>query len=406
MPGQVKTSGLMAKLGNRLDQAVQNHAGDEANYGFVRLPGGIANGVAQLSECGFKQYEAGTPMKKADGSSAVGEWYFSARGIIQEPEYVDVPGGSRMKVAGLQTSVMENMFDTKNSDGKVVGLDEHVATVLNHIRILGVDTSGASGAELESLCQTAVELAPYFHFSTELGKATEKYPNPRVFERWNGVKGLEEYVAPDFEAAATVDGTGAGPKPSANGNGVAQPPARGRAVATAAPEPEPQGSDDGGGSDFQLIELVEQASIAVGPKTAATTKQSIAAAQQQLTDLATQAGASAEQIDAAQSWQEVADLITSAGGDSPDISDEQGGEPDASGEPAAVEWEKGESCLYQLVDKAGKPILDPKSKKPRKPITCEVVAVDNKAGTATLKSMVDGKTLYKGVPMTSLIIPE
>ncbi len=62
MPAQTAVSGLMGKLGNRLVTAANKHAKDEADYGNMELPGGIDNGIAQLYDVKFGQYKEGTDL--------------------------------------------------------------------------------------------------------------------------------------------------------------------------------------------------------------------------------------------------------------------------------------------------------------------------------------------------------
>ncbi len=69
MPPVKGTSKLAAKYGAKLDQAVKAHAQDETDYGFIRLPPGIVNGIAQLTKCYFDEYKTGKNK---------GEMYFRA----------------------------------------------------------------------------------------------------------------------------------------------------------------------------------------------------------------------------------------------------------------------------------------------------------------------------------------
>lgn len=352
MAKQTVKSGLAAKLGKRLDEAVRKHADDPTDYGIVRLPGGITNGIAKLIECKFDQYKPGSNMKKADGSSAVGEYYFRAAGVVVSPEDVTDKDGNAVRVAGLQTSIMIPMCDTKTQAGDVTTVDDYIERVLNELRKLGVDTTGATGDDLEPLAAAAKDAAPYFRFSTSKSKPTPQFPDPRVWENWNGTKGLENYV-PD-EAPAVDDQTGA-----------------------AAAEPSANGTAGEYRDDQDVDSLAAVADDDNHPDQAD--------AQDKLTKFALDAGHTQKAIDGTKKWSEVADLIKAGAGEAAaDPADEGGGA-----------WEAGNVCTYK--------VKDPKNpKKAGKPTKCQVTAVAADEKTVTLKNLEDRKTVYKAVSVNEI----
>lgn len=351
MPVQTKKSPLFAKLGAKLDQAVQKHAADQTDYGIMDLPGGIKNGVAQLVECGFFLYKGDTQAKQANGKSAAGEYYFRAAGVMKDPEYS--PEGA--PVRGLQTSIMINMFDTKAGPNakipnKITTQEEHVEEVLNEMRKLGGDeyTHGATGADLENLAAGLKDAAPHFWVSTREGQKTVQYPNPKVFTSWNGTKGLENYVGPADGGAQVQDNSGGGAAPSND---------------------EQQGESAAEGDDIDAL------LAAAGDD---TDEAAMNAAQARLKELALEAGVEEGPDEDAppHTFNGAPDFATVVGWI-------QNGAPEAPAEKtAAAAPEKGGTCNYG--------ILDTKTKKV-KPVQCEIITVNATKETLTLKNLTTGK---------------
>lgn len=386
MPVQRGRSGLLDKLGPKLDAAVRQHADDDTDYGFTRLPGGISNGIAKLTKCYFDQYKPGSNMKRVDGSSAVGEYYFRAEGVVVSPESVLVDGKD-FKVAGLQTSIMIPVLDTKNSKSEVTTLEEQVDRILNEMRKLGGEefTRGATASDLEGLASSLAEAGPCFRFSTSLSNPPPGSNfAPRVWENWNGSKGLEDYT-PETPTEAVTDqtaktptngkGKAAATSPATTRNGSSKPaPATTRQATTTAKNrtnkmPEPEPVDEFGDID-SLVELAEQED---------------GNAQTRLREMAASNGYSEEEIDEASDWQAVAVMAGRAW--------EERGEPEQedSGEEVVALPNKGDVCLYKTQ------VRDPKTKKlVIKSIECDIVAVNRAKMTVDLKSLVDGKE-YKGI---------
>ena len=418
MPAQRQKSELFAKYGTKLDSAVRKHATDETDYGFQRLPPGINGGIAQLTVCGFKKYEANSNMKRADGQSAAGEFFFRAAGVVVEPQEV-LHEGRAVRVVGLQTSIMEPCCDTRKSDGTVVTQEEHIANILNELRKLGADTRAATGADMEVLAELLQETAPYFKFSTSAGTPTPQYPNPRTWENWHGVRGLEGYTPPDATAGAVEDHSA---------------PANGRTSRTSQPTlPFNEFEGDNGQANApdqdDLDELLARADVDED-------------ASRRLLDIAEGLGIR-DQVEAAPSWTKGVELIREAQGvEGPGEEEEAGeGEPEEVEEEAAAEAELASQehpeepaptppptprkpalknvpatevvrSVLAPIAKAWKPAkgevykfrpIDPKTKKPRtKAVPCRIEAVNLKTQTADLLNYEDRKTRYQSVPWSAL----
>lgn len=370
MPVSKAKSSVFAKYGKGIDQMVTKHANDPTEYGPDRLPPGINNGVAQLIECRFEVIP--------QGKQNAGEVQLVLAGMVIEPEYVSLPDGRREKVAGRQTRLWVPCCTTKTQDGKVTPQEENVETAMNHFRMLGGEefTAGArTGADLENLAALLTEQAPYFRFKTSQSKATEQYPDPRVWENWLGTKGLGEYVPPENRV-----GTGSGVD---EGGGEAGEPAAG-------------GGDQAGTfTEFGDLDSLRERAEADDEK-----------ARAELTLMARRAGHSDDDILAAPDWASVVEMInTSTPNGQAASADSEPVSPDPEPDPEPEqEWEpkKEEVYLYKPVDpKTGKPLMDPKTKKPAKGVEVEVVAVDKKTKTVKLKN-IDRGTLYERVKWEAL----
>ena len=362
MPMQTKKSGLFAKYGNKLDTAVQKHAADETNYGIQPLPPGITNGVAKLVECKFDTYKSG---------NNVGEYYFRAAGVVLEPEEVSLANGTTQKVAGLQTSIMIPVCDTKNQKGEVTHQEEHIDRILNEMRKLAGDefTQGASGADLEDLATSLKEAAPYFRFRTSQSPATTQFPNPRIWENWDGAKGLESYEPP--EGGGVED----------NSEPVTTETPAGEFNEFQGQEPE---------SEPDPVEPEDLDALAV------SAKEDDEGAITRLGEIAEEVGIPTEAVEKAPSWEAVISLIRKARDKAAAPATKGKAKAEPAPEPTA-EWkpDKGDVYFY-------KP-LDPKTKKPvKKAIEVEVKSVDLRFKTVTALNSDDRKTLYKDVAWASL----
>lgn len=375
MPPQKGKSGLLGKLGDKLVKAHEAAKGAETKLSSAgELPAGIENGIAQLKTCKISQYEKG---------EAAGEYFFYARGIVKSPAEV---GGTPIK--GLGTSIMEPICDTPKRSRKTV--KDHIDWVYNQLRLLGIDTnaidlSGAKGVTLESVCAALEEQKPYFRFRTWKGeKATEgryKDQEPRVNHDWRGV--VEDFVDPDEEGGGVEDETTQESEPE----GESEPEKEAEA--------EPEAEAEAPGEDEPEPDLDALAKVADDKK-----RRDAATAAEAINEYALKIGLTEEEISDATSWKACVKLIRDKQAES--------AEPEQEEEPAAEEEEewtgpkKGEIYKFKPIDpKTKKPFIDPKTKREKKPIECEVLSADTKLKTCKLKSLDDNKE-YAGVKWDSL----
>lgn len=373
MPMQQGKSGLGARYGQRINAAVAQHAQDETDFGFQRLPPGINNGVAQLTKCYFDTYKTG---------ESIGEYYFRAEGTMLTPASVMTPTGPA-KVAGLTTSIMFPVCDKKTSKG-VKGQAEFIAEILNEMRKLGADTSScASADDMENLAKVLEQEQPYFKVRTSQSAPTVEYPNPRIWENWDGTEGLENY-----DPAAEV------------------PAAQYQTDQTSAPAPTPKaGPGKGGGGKTTVAQDASDGFDELDQLAAAADDERDAKAAAAVTRAAKEAGITAKDVDAAQNWREVVQLIKDAAAgtttETTAAEEEPAEEPEE--EPAAEELSVTDVVRYVVKDKNGKPAIDPKTKKPVKPAEFTITALNGKKETASLKSNDNPKVKYDNVPWDELI---
>lgn len=351
-------SQLLAKYGNRLAQAVQQHADAPPEAGRVDLPPGIRNGVARLTDCYFGQVQP--------GKQNAGEYFFRAVGVVVEPKSV-VFNGQDIGVEGLQTSIMEMVCDTKKQDGTVVSLNDHVKNVMNHLKLLGAGPEAFAGGDLEAVAAALKQAGPYFRFSTSPRKDMKTGEVTGAWENWHGGQGLEDYQPPaerDVEDSS-ADRNGYGPADDVPDAAPAVLAHNAAAAATpqakAAPTAEPDTLSSA--ADNNLDELAEAADGGDDD------------AQQRLGDLAAEEGVPEDQVTGAASWAAVAELIRAARGE-------------GAQSPAV-----GTCWKYAPVNA--------RTKKAGEPVPCEVVAVAD--GHVTLKNLANPKMIYKNVPVAQLL---
>lgn len=193
-------SSLVKKLGARIAEAFEQHKDAPVQTGNQRLPEGIENGIALLRTMEFAEHK--------DGENR-GKTYFRAAGVVEIPEEVEV-NGVKIRVAGLQTSLIIPMYDTPNRSTDKTFAD-HWRRYLNLFKQFGVgmppgqqpgESKEACSARIEQyfltagnmLCnavnpQTGVKGTPFL-FRTWKGKkqTTGPYANrePNVQEEWQG----------------------------------------------------------------------------------------------------------------------------------------------------------------------------------------------------------------------------
>ncbi len=370
MPAVKGKSSLFAKIGDKGKKAIQQTAHEAVSYGRVDLPGGIKSGVALVTKCYFKQYENGDDK---------GEWYLRAEAVVVEPKEVKTEQGT-MKVEGLTTSVMLPLCATGGT--KPRDLEENVARVMNELKKLGADPDEIEAVEsdedLFAIAKAIEEAGVYTKFNTSTGKATKDYPNPRTWENWNGVildydPASAEEVEDDTEKASDVEEE-APAKPAA-GKKPTKP--------VKEEEPEEEAKEEAA-EEYKGPDLDALATSADDSDDEDTKK-----SQKTLKEIALKAGIKQAKIDDANSWAHVVSMVKKA----------QGAEEGPAEEEAEAEEEAAEEEAY-IPSKDD--IVKYKSKKDKKAMEYEVVAVYKKNETADVKSIDDGKTVYKGVKWSEL----
>ncbi len=260
-----------------------------------------------------------------------------------------------MKVEGLRTSIMEPLCDTPQSKARPTS-DDHVAWVLNMLRLLGIDTNSCdTPEELDAAIDALKAQGPMVKFRSWKGQATTQYPNPRVNETWEGI--VEDYEEGDDAGGPVKDETGD------------EEVAADEEVVEEEVVEEEEGDDE-------LTALVRSA------------EQDDEKAQAKLEGMAIKAGFKKAVVTAADSWEAVAEMVRSK---------QEGGEEAEEAAEEAWEPSVGDAIGYKPLDKA--------TKKPgKKTVECEVVKV-YKNQTADIKNLETNST-YKGVKFDALIRSE
>lgn len=385
MPAQTSQSPLLAKYGNQLREAWLENRSNETEYSnFGDLPPGV-EGIAQLTECTFQKIK--------EGKENAGEYIFMAAGVCLTPLTFTDKQGNVHQIEGKHTRIIESVFPTPNKTRKTI--KEHFKWIVNELQKLGADTSKVDEYNIEALATAVKKSRPFFRYRTWQGpKATTgqyKDKEPQTTHFWEGLSD------PPKEGEATHQ-TGGGRVNDDTGS-VAPPPARNGATRQANAAPANGASGGGavqgaetaaGGENFTEFEDI--------PTLVAKSSNGDEAAQGKLIEMALEAGVEQQAVTDAKTWDDLANMIAQASG---------GGDGSASGsEVPPEEWKpvKGNTCKYRVIDaKTGKPAVDPRSKKERKPVDCEITAVDTKTNKVNLKSIDDGKTEFNGVPIAALI---
>lgn len=391
MASQKAVSKLAAKLGARADEAIQKAAVAPVEFGPAGLPPGIQKGVAKLSRCYFEELASGTQFKKADGTSAKGEYVLRMVGVMCEP-FNHTYNGQVIRVYGQQTRPFpEQMFDTanKDKDGKAIetSLDQHIHACFQHFKRLAGEefTHGATtGDDLEALAEQLDNWEKetgrpiYFWVNTTPKKDKDGKETGAANEFWGGSVGLEDYVPPTppgMQVDNTAPKANIGPPssqktPMATQSAPQKPP-----VAIAAPEESPE------------LSLAELASIAMGED-----EPSGQAARDELKRIALETGIDESDVDNADGWTDVVVLIEMARGSS------GGSEPEPDKFVPALKMVYG----YQKRDANGN-VARGKDKKPLAPTDYQCVLVNEASGTCDLKNL-DDKSIVRGVPFDHLIV--
>lgn len=387
---KVKSS-LAAKYGNKLDAAVKGHAKDETNYGQISLPGGIKNGIAKVSKCYFKEFGPESNMKKADGTKAVGEWFFRMEGTVVTPKSVPTVDGI-VPTEGLVTSIMIPLCDTKDSKGEVITQDDQIKRILEEMRKVTSPefTANALFADLEPMASDIESAHPYFWFSTTQSKPNDQYPNPRVFENWNGNRGLENYQ--EEETTAFNQSTSQEPtkpvetaKEEIKHTASVTTPQR-VPTTTKVKKAEPREDKIIPVSEMSLADLVSLAS---------SEADTAGEAQKLLTDKAIEAGYTEEEYGGEEtSWEDVKGMIEKPKEIAQDGEGEEESEEEEA-EPEDTTPVKGNTYQYS----------PPSKKTPGKMLPerdVQVLSVNEKDKTVMLKDLTLKNVEYKGIAWNAI----
>jgi hypothetical protein len=384
---QNTSGGLFKKLGTALAKAHEAHKDEEVKYSNMGdLPPGINNGIAQLVECKFSQYEKG---------DQAGEYFFYAAGVVVSP--TEHKG---LRITGLRTSIMEPLCDTPTRSRKTV--DEHVGWIYNELRKLGCDTSSLTPDNLEEVAAMLKEAKPFFQFRTWAGQPSAEYPDPRTNHTWNGVceftpsedgttsgvqdNGDDNEPAPESKPTKTTAAPKATPTTAASKTTATTTKTATKPTAPVKKEPEPEPGPEF--NEFQDLDSLGEAAQENGEDGAID----------RLTEMALAAGMTQEDIDGAESWLAVVQFIKE-NPTTPEDSTEGEEEPEPEPEGPKVD----DVYKYQPNDpKTKKPAINPKTKKPLI-VECTVTRVAERKQTVDLLNLDDGKTVYKAVAWTALI---
>lgn len=356
---------------------------------FADLPPGITDGVAKFVQVKRGQYKTG---------DNTGENFVYMRAVAEAKKHtwtkqVFNPKTGKTEAAetvtenigGRSTSLMIPLCSTKKkSTGEVTPWEENVARMINELEKIfgkncleGVDTPEDLDPIFEELSNP--DRPPvYIKFTTTKVTPTKEYPDPTPFHYWNGV--AEDYVPPDAETYATdaandnskAPPPAASPKPVAKTTAPAAKPApastaKGPGAKKPQPEPEPEVNP----------ETVDQGDI---DSLLARADDGDDDARQTLHDMYIAAGFTEDDYDAAQSWKDLYDGIKAGG-------------PGAAS-PGDDNWVPVKEDVYKFKYKP----IDPKTKKPGTKlveIEVEVTAVDTKAQTVKIKSLLDPKQTFQ-----------
>jgi len=345
-------------LGQRGAKAFEGSKNNEVVYDRGGELPVIQAGVAQLISMTIGVYKNGPNKDKP---------FFRAAGTVLSPKKVRDDDGNEIPVAGLQTSIMIPLCDTKTQKGEVTKMEEHMEKMINEVKKFGVDLSEVSFDDFDSTLEALVETAPQFKFRTWKSKATKEYPDPRCNHVWNGIVEEDDQVSTDDEGAVEVDDDAEAGEDDASESDTGEDDAGG--------EEDTSSADDAPAVDEkQLAELVKKAN------------KKDKKAQQELIELAVAAGHTQEEAENADDWESVAALAREPVG---------GGDGDSGeGDSSSDEIEVGNQVQYRPIDA--------KTKKPGKAVDCEVVKV-YKTGNLDLKNLVDNKTVYKNIEPDSVI---
>ena len=407
MASQTGQSSIFAKLGNQTREAMAKTATKEPEIPGMNLPAGIDNGIAQVVECKFGISEPG---KKNPGAM-----YYMSQAIVKEPEYLKTENG-RIKVAGRRTMLYKEVVSPPNQQGERKVNEKNMEWAQDQLKMLVGKNANPEMFHLDKMESTAAfirQAKPHTLFKTykfdkqDVKNVSEEAAKGfKVKPGWylcnlsddGTVKSLSKiegsYRGPyPSEASARAANKYAGNEPMVQqawcGTVTYTPPSpNGQVVDESPPADEPSTSfeptghtdDDTSGASFDefqqsdpIPEVGEEDLDAI-----AVEAYKNAEAQQQLENIAVEAGVDAEAVGNATCWEDVVTMIREAREAG---SAAEGGTEETSAEAPWIP-EKGEVCYY-YPKLNGKPVLG----KNKKPLCSEVVVLtsDKKSSTCTVQ---------------------
>lgn len=348
--GSKKSQTLAGKLGNKLEEAHEEHKDDEIRISQGGdLPSGLS-GVAKLTECKFDTYSKGKNK---------GEFFFYAHGVVLTPKsHEGIPvKGKLTKIGPIP------MCDTPDWSSKQT-FSEHLDDIYNELRKLGVNTNEIDeddiGSDLERIVAELKEEQPVFAFHT-WGGPTKEYPDRGVRHDWDGLAEDYEEEDEDDDDVEEDEGDEEEEEPEEDEGDEEED------------ESEDDDEDDEDEDEDDGEDLEELGEIADAKKKSKKRTD----AQARLTKLAEKAGLDTEDYD---DWSEVAQAISESSDE-----EEEDEEDDEDDEEEVVEPKKKDICKVEGL----------KSQ-------FEVVTVNKTKETVNLKNVKSGKA-KKNVPWSELV---
>lgn len=401
-PVQTAKSKLAAKYGGTIGKSAMAHAKDETTSAIQGVPPGIRDGIARLTSVKFDAFKTG---------NNAGKFYFQCQAMAVKPNDITTPTGV-LKVRGRNTRVQIPVDDQKDSSGKVTSTqDEQIAKIVNQMRLLAGDefadqilaqnappniqkneqALGLWAAEtLESMAEqlnascAADDTAIYFNFSTS-ERASREYLDPKTKQKKMSAAGVwenwgEACEAPSDENAGQVNDQTAAPSDLTSPETPSDISSDGTVPADAEVTADPMTPED-----IEALDLPTLLELATGETVDSE------GAGEHLKAMAIERGMTEDEFAAVQSFDQVIEFITNV--------------DESAAAPVDEEWkpEVKQVYKYQVLDAKGKPVNNPKTKKPAGPIEVRVESVDVAKQTVKLKNLEDGKSLYLNQPWERLI---
>lgn len=410
MPQQTGKSEL-ASLASQLREAHSKAKGKEVSTDTGgRLPAGIMGGVAQLDDIRIA--------KVKEGGKNAGKLQFIAAGIVKEPpEHKGIP------VRGMRTSIIVPLYATPDRKTKTV--QEHYDTVMNYVSNLAGHEKITDAVSPDNIEKTMKELAaskPHFRFRTWQGN---KQDVREIKGKWFlvNVDANDKVVGNPIrgpwsnEQLARAACPYAGREPLTNEvwGSLVNYSDNGKSEEEAVEEDETTATTEGEGSEEEVFEepttegetMEETADLDELLAAVQGDEPGASQAERKLVELAGQVGISKEQVLGAPDWDSVIAMIREGQGAGTEEETTETEEEEAEEEEETTEEEtvtppaKGDTVKYTIQVRVKNKKTGKMTQKD-KTLDAEVMTVNAKAQTVTLKNLEDGKTLYKDVPWDKL----